>query len=375
MYRIVPIRAQKKKKHHIPLLWICEPGKSCNTTDSLIDHINNYIQNTHYCFIKDLSRLVRKQWTNRNNKLFICEQCLNFFYCEEKLQKHETYCSEINDDMVVCPKKENKWISFKNYKHQLMNPFIIYADIECVLKNVSNVNTIITNAYQKHVPCSVAFYFKCIYDSSKSFYSSKTSTDCIAWFAEELKKICEMVVKLHEIKKPIMFTDQDKFNFDNASNCYICNKPFYEFDDKVKDHSHLTGIYRGAAHNKCNLTLQESKIIPVVFHNLKYDLHFLIETLSDAFKGNLSIIPLNSENYISFSKIYATNTIGTPVQLRFIDSFGFLPSSLASLAKILPFENMHITKKEYSDMKMEDVQLLCKKGIFPYDYLDTFEKL
>ena len=49
----------------------------------------------------------------------------------------------------------------------------------------------------------------------------------------------------------IIITDEQEHEFQNATLCRFCNKELN--DDRVRDHDHLTGLYRGAAHNKCNL--------------------------------------------------------------------------------------------------------------------------
>ena len=48
-----------------------------------------------------------------------------------------------------------------------------------------------------------------------------------------------------------------------ATDCCIYYKPFTGNNYKVHDHNHLTGEYRGAAHNKCNLIISYAKYIPV----------------------------------------------------------------------------------------------------------------
>ena len=94
--------------------------------------------------------------------------------------------------------------------------------------------------------------------------------------------------------------------------------------DSVRDHCHITGQFRGAAHNKCNLKLRldpKRFTIPVVFHNLRgYDSHLLMQAISKV-GGAVTCIPNNTEKYISFS-------LG---QLRFIDSAQFLLASLDKL--------------------------------------------
>ena len=92
----------------------------------------------------------------------------------------------------------------------------------------------------------------------------------------------------------------------------------------MRDHDHMTGKYRGAAHNECNFKLKlNPKTMPmqVIFHNLKgYDGHLLMQAMARV-RGEIKCIPTNTEKYISFS-------LGN---LRFIDSVNFLLSSLEQL--------------------------------------------
>ena len=96
--------------------------------------------------------------------------------------------------------------------------------------------------------------------------------------------------------------------------------------DSVSDHDHMTGKYRGAAHNECNFKLKlnpKTAPIPVIFHNLKgYEGHLLMRAMARV-HGEIKCIPTNAEKYISFS-------LGN---LRFIDSVNFLLSSLDKLVK------------------------------------------
>ena len=70
--------------------------------------------------------------------------------------------------------------------------------------------------------------------------------------------------------KPMLLTATESQSFDSTIICHICTKPLG--DDKVRDHCHITGNYRGVAHNECNLLNRISKTgrkLPVVIHNLK----------------------------------------------------------------------------------------------------------
>ena len=133
------------------------------------------------------------------------------------------------------------------------------------------------------------------------------------------------------------------------------------FRDAVKDHDHITGEYRGAAHNECNfkLRLVPKKVqIPVVFHNMKnYDSHLLMQAMARV-QGEIKCIPTNTEKYISFS-------LGN---LRFIDSLNFMQSSLDKLVKST--DRFSVMQKIVPEENKR--RLLQQKGIYPYEYMDAF---
>ena len=138
--------------------------------------------------------------------------------------------------------------------------------------------------------------------------------------------------------------------------------------ETVKDHDHLTGEFRGAAHNQCNLQYQLPKFVPVLFHNLSgYDSHLFIKQLGKS-HGSINCIPNNDEKYISFSKSLAIDE--KKFEIRFIDSFKFMASSLDALSKDLSREQFREMNKVFEG----DTDLLIRKGVYPYDYMDNFDK-
>ena len=93
-----------------------------------------------------------------------------------------------------------------------------------------------------------------------------------------------------------------KKDFKNTKNCYACDKEFKKEEDKVKDHCHHTGKYRGAACISCNSKMKKPKFIPIIFHNLQnYDSHLFIKNLGKT-EGKINCIPKTEEKYIFFSK-------------------------------------------------------------------------
>ena len=139
--------------------------------------------------------------------------------------------------------------------------------------------------------------------------------------------------------------------------CWICGK-LIDCDDKVKDHCHVTGKYRGAAHWSCNINLKK---VPMIFHNLKgYDSHLICKELSKI-DCRVNVIPNGLEKYMSFSLN----------NLDFIDSMLFMNSSLDKLVKNLSDSDFKYLNESFIGEKLELVQ---KKGIYPYEYFDSFKK-
>ena len=137
--------------------------------------------------------------------------------------------------------------------------------------------------------------------------------------------------------------------------------------------------FEGAAHNSCNLKYKKPNFIPVVFHNLSgYDSHLFIKNLGYT-EGNIDCIPNNEEKYISFTKNTVvgsyTNKEGKdkPIKhkIRFIDSFKFMSTSLDSLVDNLPDDAFNNLEGCY---KGEKLSLVKRKGVYPYEYMDSLER-
>ncbi|GFT96391.1 uncharacterized protein NPIL_66571 [Nephila pilipes] len=93
---------------------------------------------------------------------------------------------------------------------------------------------------------------------------------------------------------PMNLSPEEEEQFSSETQCYLCKRPLE--DDKVRDHCHLSGRYRGAAHNSCNLQYKMRKMIPVVFHNLKnYDAHHIIKCFGNFKDHEFNILANNME--------------------------------------------------------------------------------
>ena len=333
--------------------------------------------------------MVRSQITShRSSKIFICKKCLYHYTKEDLLEKHILYCGNSETVLVKMPTKKNRILKFKHHFKKLPLPFIIYADFECFTIPVNscqpNPEKSYTTTYQKHEPSGFCLYLKGLVGNFKPIvYTKKNSDEDIS------KKFIEYVVELtHKIykdyyqkPKPLVLTKEEEKEFQSTTICHICEEKLaLDKKSKVKDHCHFTGKYRGAAHNKCNLECRKPLILPVVFHNLQgYDAHLFIKQLAKV-AGDLTSIPTTEEKYISFSKFIAVDqyyskkrekVLFKKFEIRFIDSFKFLQTSLANLVSNLQpsdFSNLQKNIKNNSS-------LLTRKGVYPYGYVTSIEKL
>ena len=169
----------------------------------------------------------------------------------------------------------------------------------------------------------------------------------------------------------MVFDEEDRISFEYATSCYICYRKFLNQKDKVRDHDHLTGKYRGAAHSKCNLFLRKTTKIPVFLHNFRgYDSHIICLALEKFPNKSIKVIGQNLEKYL---------TMNFGKHIVFKDSYQFLGASLAQLANNLfnsgGLSNFHHIKEEFLlQYSVYEINLLLKKGVYPYEYMNDWSR-
>ena len=370
--------------------------RSQNTIDLLLLSRDD---KSHYCWIKKFNKLMSID--GYHHAMHYCKRCLNGFTSEQALSNHDEYCSKHDTQKIVMPKPD-KFMEFNHYFRSMRVPFVVYADFESLIKPIDTCQqdptVSYTNQYQKHTPSSFCYYIKCfddsIYSQAPVTFTAESEADDVAQiFVDTLENnIKEIYNQLLKFPKRMIFTESDQKIFDEATVCHICEEEFLPDDvaaelkgyKRVRDHCHLTGKFRGAAHDKCNLSYQIPKFFPVVFHNLSgYDSHLFVKKLKGVENNSEKIkcIPCNEEKYISFSREvivgeYFSLEKGKKVpvkrELRFIDSFRFMASSLDTLSKNLSKQQCKNIGSKYSGKKLD---LLLRKGVYPYDYVSSLERL
>ena len=300
----------------------------------------------HYCWIKNLNRLLYNQ-NKHKGQTYFCDRCLYGFTREDLLIKHKEDCLGINKTptRIQTPTEGRNHIKFKNHQNQMPVPYVIYADLESIVKpksvKVGNKSEI-TN---EHEPCGFS-YQVVRYDGQAKEPVIYRGEDAIDVFLKRLECEKKNINNTPAHPKPLNMTEQNKEDYEAATSCWICDGTFGNPKDnpKVRDHCHFTGEYRGAAHKKCNLRLSIKPYktkIPVVFHNLKgYDSHLIMQKIHKT-RGNITCIPNNAKKSISFG-------IG---QLKFLDSFQFMALSLEKLVDAINKSEFKITKNAFGDKK------------------------
>ena len=386
----------------------------------------------HYLAVKSISGLLRGI-TSIHVRDFYCLNCFHSYTTEKKLKNHEKICKDHDFCQVKMPNKNNKILKYNPGEKSLKGPFIIYADLECLLRKIdtcqNNPEKSYTEKKAKHKPSGYSRVTCCSFDKSKTEWNHYRGKDCMEIFCKDLRDQAMKIIN-HEKKKEVILTNEEKEPYEKQRIFYICKEEFctdknnekeFKRRHKVRDHDHYTGKYREAAHSICNFSYKIPKEIPVVFHNgSTYDYHFIIRQLAKEFKGNFECLGENMEKYINFLvpiKKERDNDKAIIYRLKFVDSYRFMSDSLSSLVDNLSgidkkepenkfIDNMRsmmaslsqsIDKVLEIDKKISQIELielmekfpytyqlcnkdlnkfslLLRKGIYPYQYMDRWER-
>ena len=326
-------------------------------------------------------------YTKYHGRKYFCLRCLHCCSSARVLENHKQDCLLINGTQAIKMPEKGSKIYFQNHKKMLHVPvpFAIYADFEAITEKIDSCQPSdgqsYTRTYQSHRACGYGYKLVCRYDNR---YSKPVEIyrgdDCIEKFIlKMLSEVedCQRIVR-YRFQKPLFMTSQNERDFQNSTVCHICARKFNEqkpLKQKVRDHCHITGEYRGAAHRDCNLkwAISAEKLkIPVIFHNLKgYDSHFIMQNIGHLVRQDLNIdvgvIASNFEKYIGFN-------IGK--HLTFIDSFSFMSQSLDRLSSNLSDDAFFHTREAFpnDDVGGVEFRLIKQKGVYPYDYMDSFQR-
>ena len=207
------------------------------------------------------------------------------------------------------PFDDTKILEINQYQKSDKAPFVIYADIECIIEKIdgckSNLENSSTTRASKHIPSGFSVSTISSFRSIQNKHDVYRGKDCMKKFCEYLR---QHPMKIINFKKKKVKLLTKEVSYRNAKICYLCKEKFennYLKDKKyrkVRDHCHYTGEYRSAEHSICKLKYSAPKKIPIVFHNgSNYDCHFVIKELAEEFKKQFTCLGENTEKYITFT--------------------------------------------------------------------------
>ena len=145
----------------------------------------------HYTAVTKLSGLLREVTGNMNGDFF----CLNYFHAsrtKNKLETHKKICENHVYCHVEMPNQDNKIIKYNQEEKSIKSPFIIYADLECLLEKIStcynNLEESSTTEIYKHTPSGCSLFTHCSFDKTKNKLDCYRGEDCMKKFCKDLRE-------------------------------------------------------------------------------------------------------------------------------------------------------------------------------------------
>ena len=125
----------------------------------------------HYLTVKNLSRLLRGITSNHVGD-FYCLNCFCAYSTKNKFEAHKKICENHDYCHVEMPTKDNNTIKYNQGEKSIKLPFVVYADLECLLEKIStcqnNPNESSTTEINKHTPSGYSLFTHCSFDKSKN---------------------------------------------------------------------------------------------------------------------------------------------------------------------------------------------------------------
>ncbi|KAL9975480.1 hypothetical protein ACROYT_G012642 [Oculina patagonica] len=308
---------------------------------------------------EELEDLKKKSYTDKTEQHEACGFAYTVVRSDGEHEKTFVYRGEnVVEVFLNCLLSEEKKIRYELSKPK---PLVMTAKDWVNFKNATNCHICEETLMKQNFLDSLPVW---IGNKKDLNYFGQMHKKCYYRKEKEVKNLnTETHYKLKKLEK-----ETHKLAAKNQKNCLACHKPLIQpnYKDVVKDHCHITGKFRGAAHNICNfmMRIDPKKVqIPVAFHNLRgYDAHHLMQSISKISKEaqkEVKCVANNMEKYITFS-------LG---KLRFIDTLNFLQGKLEKLVEATPKESLKITKKVF----FEKSELLLDNGKYPSEYVEVWD--
>ena len=207
--------------------------------------ITDGTSNWHYLPIKNISGLLTGITSNHNGDF--CLNCLHSYRMKSKLKKHEKICKNHNFCHLKMPEVDNNILESKPGKKSLKHPFIIYADLDCLLLKMNscnnNPNMSYTTAKALHKPSGYSLLTPCSFDKLENKQTYYRERDCMKRFCDDLKENVTRITN-YEMKPMDSLTEEERESYRNQELCHIC-KNFVPMIIKKCEKLGITVIIQG----------------------------------------------------------------------------------------------------------------------------------
>lgn len=353
----------------------------------------------HYSYIEDMTKLIRKRYYSSTSKklavqnVVFCGNCLSHFGSARTLKEHTHNCYENAPKAIKMPfEGMNDRVEFENWGKCNKVNYVGFYDFETILSpNISPCSrctaekedpskcTHSTTKTNRHIPVAYSYIIQ-NYVGEIVKQNTYVGENAVELFLDEMLEMEDSFKNDMERNKKMVITPEDTAQIKLQQQCHICELDLIpkenqteDGEQSVRDHCHLSGKFLGLAHKTCNWLRQESKFIPMFAHNAsRYDTHLILTHMQDRHMKKVGKeiggLALNSE---AFKTLQIRS-------YKFLDSMAFLSCGLDELLQELGDKhtfNILDQMKLYKPHEKEKRDMLTRKGHFPYEWFDSFEKL
>ena len=189
-------------------------------------------ENWHYLTVKNLPRLLRGITSYHDGDCYYLN-CFHSYRTKNKLEAHEKICANRDYCHVEMQTNDNNTTKYNQGEKSIKLPFIVYADLECLLGKMStcysNPEKSSTNKINKHTPSGYSIFTHCSFNKSKDKLNYYRGEDCMKKFCKDLREHATKIINC-EKKDMTPLTKEEEENYNNQKVCYICKKEFNTSD-------------------------------------------------------------------------------------------------------------------------------------------------
>ena len=309
-------------------------------------------ENWHYLTVKNLSRLLRGITSNRVGD-FYCLNCFHLYRTKNKLEVHKKICENRDYCHVEMPTKDNNTIIYNQGEKSIKLPFVVYADLECLLEKMStcynNPEKSSTNKINKHTPSAYSLFTHCSFDN----YSGK--------YRGAAHNICNLRYKIPK-EVPAVFHNGSTYDYH-----FIVKELVKEFDGNFEYLGENTEKYitfsvpiKKKIENKDIEITYKIKFIDS-YKFTATSLSKLVDNLSEGIHNNKCV---DCEFYLDYIKTKDEKLIFKCLKCKSYYEKDFNKKLIDKFASTYEFCNKDLNK----------FILLLRKGVYPYEYMDNWER-